>query len=101
MSMDRIDRTEHIQRTLEEKVSKVGADAVYRNDPQYAAQIYQLVDTLTLVDEAMENEGLSKETRDIILDECFNGISKHTDAAIRLAKAEKILVDLLSNWDDE
>ena len=96
-----MDRTEHIRHILEDKVSKVGADEVYRNDPQYHAQIYQLVHTLTMVDEAMEKEGINQTIRDNVLDICFTGISEQAHASARLAKAQAAIIDVLSGWDKD
>ncbi len=96
--MDIIDRREHIRKIIEGKISELGADNAYRKDAQYHAQMYQFIDNMTKVDEVLENEGVSQEIRNKVIDDCFfTGSSDYIFADARQRKWDEFMHS--KGWD--
>ena len=73
MEVNRANQTKNILHNI---ISESGGDYAYMHDPQYQSEVYRVIDTLVMVDRAMEDAGVNEKTRDKILNICFNNIAK-------------------------
>jgi hypothetical protein len=75
---------ERIRTLIEKRVQRIGGEVAFRNDAHYYAQIHQLADMLTRVDQAMETEGISRRTRDRVVRTVLYGEPNPIDAKGRI-----------------